>query len=280
MKLSIITINLNNAPGLAETIKSVVSQTEKGFEYIIIDGSSSDGSLDLIEKLAIDDKRLAYWISEPDSGIYNAMNKGIKQAKGDYCLFLNSGDCLYDNNVIKDLYQFKPTSDVISGDMEVIIDNEIRIMYAHKGENFTLDYFYPCDTLPHQATFIKRECFDKFGLYDEKLKIASDWKFFVELLVINNGTYQYFERIISHFDNQGVSSQLDNKALIDKETSEFIQSLMPKFVFDSYAKIYENKEMYKKHYNDTIEYKNLKCGDFSLIIKFLLWVKSLKKRTV
>ncbi len=304
-KLSVITINLNNLKGLEETIKSVIIQNTQDFEFIIIDGASTDGSVALIERLAVSDKRLVgvtnddkefsdifahsltfspthqlKWCSEPDTGIYNAMNKGIKMAKGEYLLFLNSGDCFYDENVVKDFYSLNPTADVVSGNLEVIIDDEKRVMYAHNGESFTLDYFYPCNTLPHQATFIKRDCFSKYGLYDETLRIASDWMFFVKLLVINRGSYHYFNRLIAQFDNQGISSQFDNKSLIDKETSDYFKSLMTSYVFDSYDKLYREKEMYKKHYNDAIEYKNLKGGDFSFIIKFLLWVKSLKKTRV
>ncbi|MBN2836753.1 MAG: glycosyltransferase, partial [Candidatus Delongbacteria bacterium] len=96
MKLSVITINRNDVLGLQNTTDSVLSQTSFDFEYIIIDGASTDGSKELIERLAINDKRLTYWCSELDSGIYHAMNKGITQAKGEYLLFLNSGDYFCD----------------------------------------------------------------------------------------------------------------------------------------------------------------------------------------
>ncbi len=89
MKLSIITINKNNAYGLRKTIQSVINQTYSNIEYIIIDGASTDGSIDVIKKF---EDKIDWWASEPDTGIYNAMNKGIKIATGDYCQFLNSGD--------------------------------------------------------------------------------------------------------------------------------------------------------------------------------------------
>ncbi len=92
MKLSIITVNLNNKDGLQKTIDSVISQTFKDFEWIVIDGGSTDGSKELIEKYS---DYISYWVSEPDKGIYNAMNKGIKVAKGDYLEFLNSGDIFF-----------------------------------------------------------------------------------------------------------------------------------------------------------------------------------------
>jgi len=113
MKLSIITVNLNNKSGLQKTIDSVISQTYKDFEWIIIDGGSTDGSKELIEQYS---QYITYWISEPDKGIYNAMNKGIVQAKGEYLQFLNSGDALYDKYVLdKILKATNITSDIITG---------------------------------------------------------------------------------------------------------------------------------------------------------------------
>ena len=102
MKLSIITINLNNKNGLSETISSVIAQTFTDYEYIIIDGQSTDGSLEVIKQNA---NHINQWISENDHGIYNAMNKGLNLAKGEYCLFLNSGDSLYDSDVLQVLYR-------------------------------------------------------------------------------------------------------------------------------------------------------------------------------
>ena len=105
MKLSIITINFNNKDGLKRTIESVISQKFQEFEWIIIDGGSSDGSKLLIEEVARNNKKLvSYWCSEPDGGIYPAMNKGIDKAKGEYILFLNSGDTLHNKNVLQERY--------------------------------------------------------------------------------------------------------------------------------------------------------------------------------
>jgi glycosyltransferase involved in cell wall biosynthesis len=102
VKLSIITINKDNARGLEKTIQSVMGQTYNDFEYIVIDGASSDDSVDIIKRYA---DRMTYWVSEPDTGIYNAMNKGIRKAQGEYCLFLNSGDVLINSNSLKDAFE-------------------------------------------------------------------------------------------------------------------------------------------------------------------------------
>ena len=102
MKISIITINLNNVSGLENTLSSVRAQTFRDFEQIVVDGGSSDGSVDVIRA---NSDWIAQWISEPDSGIYNAMNKGVRMASGDYLLFLNSGDCLASPKVLENVFQ-------------------------------------------------------------------------------------------------------------------------------------------------------------------------------
>ena len=104
MKLSVITINYNNRDGLRKTIESVVNQTCRDFEYIIIDGGSTDGSVDVIKQYA---DRIDYWVSEPDKGIYHAMNKGIAVAHGEYLNFMNSGDCFYESTVVENVLQLK-----------------------------------------------------------------------------------------------------------------------------------------------------------------------------
>lgn len=111
---SIITVNKNNARGLEKTIKSVIDQTFNKYEFIIIDGNSDDNSVEIIKKY---EDKISYWISENDSGKYNAMNKGIKVAEGDYCLFLNSGDYLYNNGILEEIYNCKYQEEIISGDV-------------------------------------------------------------------------------------------------------------------------------------------------------------------
>ena len=112
MKLSIITVNLNNMEGLQKTCDSIISQTFKNFEWIVIDGGSADGSKELIEEYG---SNISYWVSEPDKGIYNAMNKGIKVAKGEYLYFLNSGDYLFDSNALSDVFLDNPKEDIVYG---------------------------------------------------------------------------------------------------------------------------------------------------------------------
>lgn len=199
--LSIITINYNNKEGLKRTIISVMNQTFREFEYIVIDGGSTDGSKAYIESQS---KNIDYWVSEPDQGIYHAMNKGIKIAKGAYLLFLNSGDHFYSN---ESLSFFKPyllkndMKDILYGNILVKSQKEFIKTYPEK---LTFSYFVK-DTLPHPGSLINKKCFNHC-LYDEDLQIASDWKFFMLGICKYKFTYQYINRVITTFHQDGISS--------------------------------------------------------------------------
>lgn len=173
MKLSIITINYNNKHGLQKTINSVISQIYKEFEWIIIDGGSTDGSKELIEQYT---DYITYWVCEPDKGIYNAMNKGIEVAKGEYLLFLNSGDYLVSVYTLEHVLCKSFQADIVYGNL--LYDKK----KVERAPGFHNDYIACIDlikgTLFHPSTFIKRELFEKYGYYDETLKIVADWKFF------------------------------------------------------------------------------------------------------
>ena len=199
MLLSIITVNHNNLEGLKKTLDSVLEQTYSPIEYIVIDGGSTDGSKAYLEA---QQKRIDYWVSEPDTGIYHAMNKGVKIAKGDYVLFLNSGDTFYSQ---ESLSHFEPLLkdgyDLIFGNLEVVAHNTWIKTYP---ETVTLTYFVK-DTLPHPATLIKRTCFNN-NMYDETLEIASDWKFFMLGICKRKFRYRYINQVIATFYHDGISS--------------------------------------------------------------------------
>jgi len=246
MKLSIITVNLNNAEGLRKTIESVVSQTFTDFEYIIIDGGSTDGSVDIIKQYA---DRITYWVSEPDKGIYNAMNKGILQAKGEYCQFLNSGDFLYSNKVLNDVFYPNFTEDIITGDMLKLFPDNITKLdkgqaYARlqKGQNLTLyDMFY--GTINHSSSFIKRELFNKYGLYDENYKIVSDWIFFLKTIGFAGIEVKYVNIVISCFDMSGISNT--NLALRNRERKIALEKIVPKQILSDYNYFKELEQQYQ-----------------------------------
>ena len=202
MMLSIISINLNNSQGLKKTIESVANQSYSEYEYIIIDGASEDGSIDIIKS---HHDKITYWVSEPDTGIYNAMNKGIKHAKGEYCLFLNSGDSLYNENVLRDCFDIEFSEDFVYG-YQLIKKNGDFV------EDLCLDVPYISFStlkkahIPHQCTFIKRELFNKIGPYNEENKIVSDWEFIMRGLFIHGCSIKRIPVKMTVYDTSGIST--------------------------------------------------------------------------
>lgn len=226
MKLSIITINYNNAEGLRRTMESVLNQSCRDFEYIVIDGGSSDASKDII--LSHRD-RLSHWVSEPDEGIYNAMNKGILAATGEYCLFLNSGDYLYADSVIENILNMSYNEDIVSF---VTINTDGKVSHRKKApENLSL-YSLIDASLPHPSTLIKRSILEKMGGYDESYKIVSDWIFFIEALVFTNSSYRTIDYNLSVFDRTSFSVSTHQSDLRDFETKRYLNSRLPRVLPD------------------------------------------------
>ena len=225
-KISIITINYNNKEGLEKTIQSVVNQTYQNFEYLIIDGGSTDGSAQIINKYA---DKIDYWVSEPDKGIYNAMNKGINKAHGEYLLFINSGDELYNNLVFETNINEIHSEDIVAGNINVI-GNDIDYIGESKTKVSFINMYK--DTVWHPTTFIKKEAFAKTTLYDENLKICSDWKWFLLGIFKYNLTYRKIDNIISKFYLDGISSMEDQKKQIASERIETLQIHFAPFIPD------------------------------------------------
>jgi glycosyltransferase involved in cell wall biosynthesis len=199
--LSIITVNKNNAAGLKKTIESIRMQSSKAFEFIVIDGNSNDESKEI---MATYSDCITIAISETDSGIYNAMNKGIKQATGDYLLFLNSGDYLLNDNTIETVSPHLNTYDVICGD--IVIEDEKGIQHQCISEDeISLDSFF-YKSVYHQATFIAKKMFDTYGLYDESFKIGGDYEFFIRLFYKYNISYHHIWYFITYFKSDGISN--------------------------------------------------------------------------
>jgi glycosyltransferase involved in cell wall biosynthesis len=229
IKLSIITINLNNKEGLIKTIQSVVSQTRKDFEFIVIDGGSIDGSKEIIEKSS---EEINYWISEPDRGIYNAMNKGILKSSGDYLLFLNSGDYLYDNETLS--YFFNEIQenryDVIYGNSNYLYDNSNEVV-KYKSENeITFNLFSKLGAINHQASITRRSCIEKVGYFDENLKIVSDWKLFMIGIFKYNFRIKHIDVILVNYDANGISSI--RRDILDKEAKQVLEEEFYYFLKD------------------------------------------------
>lgn len=203
-KISIITICLNDAAGLDKTMASLACQQFKDFECIVIDGGSNDGSIDIIKKYSA---IVTYWTSEPDSGIYNAQNKGIIKSTGEYCLFLNSGDYLADENVLQKVIDDKSDADILYGDM--LIEKGVGVSVTKKSpEKITLRKMLT-DTIWHPVSFIQRNIFLKFGMYNEKYKIVGDYEFFLRVLMKEKVKTHYLNFTVSVFNLSGISSNPD-----------------------------------------------------------------------
>jgi glycosyltransferase involved in cell wall biosynthesis len=221
LKLSIITVNLNNKEGLRKTIESVIDQSFCNYEYIIIDGASDDGSVEIIQQYA---DKIDYWVSEPDTGIYNAMNKGILKAQGEYCLFLNSGDGLLQKNTLSELFACTFAEDIVYGNNVILSESPIRIDRG-LGKSIVGLYDLATGRINHQACLIKRNLFTTFGLYSENYRIVSDWKFFIDSIIFGNASVRYIDKNISFFDVEGISSLNKNRA--HEETMEILNSTFP-----------------------------------------------------
>lgn len=233
IKLSILTVNLNNISGLQKTIESVIPQTFTDYEFIIIDGGSTDGSMDVIKKYQ---DNITSWVSEPDKGIYNAMNKGIKMAKGEYCLFLNSGDCLVDGYSLEQFMNESAKEDFIYGNLDTArgprkYSNKLSFMTFFSG------------TITHQAVFIKTGLFQKYGLYDESLTIVADWQFFLKTIIVGNCTYKHIDKSLCNYDVTGVSTNPKYQSQVASQREKVLREMFPMMYDDYLAMNSKNKDL-------------------------------------
>jgi glycosyltransferase involved in cell wall biosynthesis len=204
MKLSIITVNRNNASGLKKTIQSVAVQTFTDFEYIVIDGASDDGSVEIIKKYA---DKITYWVSEPDTGIYNAMNKGIRKAQGNYCLFLNSGDYLIEPATLQNV--FDEIARCEQADIYYSYCIKSDCTYTKTPKHITVNSFIFGNSINHQNSIISHSLFLEHGFYNEELKIASDREFWLRETWKYKSRFFYIDTTIAIYDITGISTNKD-----------------------------------------------------------------------
>lgn len=214
LKLSIITICLNEKY-IEDTCRSVVEQSWKNFEWIVVDGDSTDGTLDVLNRYK---ERVQVFISEKDNGRYDAMNKGIAHARGEFLLFLNGGDYLAHSRVLEYIFENKPIpscentalnldTDILYGE---ILAKETGMIpypdYPIGPQQFSLKYFASCNSLWHQATFIRGELFERFGLYDTTYQYAADYDWFMKVLLIHKVRSTYLPMPVTVYNFEGASS--------------------------------------------------------------------------
>jgi glycosyltransferase involved in cell wall biosynthesis len=216
-KISIITVSLNAKEGITRTADSIQSQIFKNFEWIVIDGGSTDGTLDILKQYKAD---IDQFISEPDNGIYDAMNKGIELASGDYCLFLNAGDFLHDSTVLEKVETFLG-ADLIVGQMEVICpDDDSRNCFKRYDTQDIRAKFLFYRSLPHPATFVKKELFEKYGTYNTVYVILGDQDFFTRVL-LKGVSMVFIPFFVSTFFLDGLSTQMKHSPLLKEEFKKF-----------------------------------------------------------
>lgn len=264
MKYSIITINYNNKDGLHYTIKSIISQTYTDYEFIVIDGGSTDGSIDVIEEFS---NHITYWISEKDNGVYHAMNKGVAQAHGEYMIFMNSGDCFHAPNILSDIAIYN--EDIILGK---VYKGDSHIPCGHNRPDITLLDLMR-GSLPHQAMFIKKELLIKHP-YDEKYRIVSDWKFCLETMILDNCSFRNVDIVVADYDTSGIST--NSNGLLPKEKDFIIREVFPPRVVADYQRFaYIEDELLDLSIllTQSVKVRNIAKS----IIKFLLHFTNIKK---
>lgn len=274
MTLTIITINYNNAAGLQKTMESVLAQTSKEFEYIIVDGASTDGSIETIQQFNNSTVQQFSWLSEPDTGIYNAMNKGIRMAKGEYVHFLNSGDWLVDEYVVEkmlkelSIFEFRVSgseSGVEATPVDIIVGNKItvrpdgNVRYGHNDKRPVTALTFYRGTIEHTSAYIRRALFDRVGLYDETFRIVSDYKWYFEAVLNHHAKVVFTDIYVSYFDSTGISST--NLTLDKTERRQILEQMLPEAVLADYD----------RHHLAIDQHERLKR--YSLIYKFFYLVE-------
>lgn len=252
MKLSIVTINYNNAEGLKKTLASVAAQTVTEFEHVVVDGASTDGSADFIREYAESAPYPVRWVSEPDKGIYNAMNKGLRMASGEYIEILNSGDTFATiestakmQEALKQA-QFPP---ILYGNMLKDYGSGKLVRDDCGGTSSRPDsflYFYK-GTLNHDCAYIRRSLFEKYGYYNEEMRICSDWEWYVKAIAIGGEKTVYANVDVTIFDMEGISeSGGKNRDVIIKERRGYLEQVLPKSVLNDYDNYQFPIEQYRR----------------------------------
>lgn len=272
MKLSIITITYNNLAGLRKTAESVLAQTVADFEWIIVDGASTDGTKEYLDTIkgnsvfesanTADNLQICQFtnlqiISEPDTGIYNAMNKGIRLAQGEYIQILNAGDCLAAADVTERMLTVlaertaheKRPLDILYGNM-LKVNAEGKLIGKSGYTEYSLRQFYS-STLNHDCAYIRRALFndDQYGLYDENLRIVSDWKWYLQAIGLGNVRPVYVDIDVTLFDGGGISET--NLTLRNQERRHVLEEVLPPAVlwdYDHHAFEMEQMNRLRRHH--------------------------------
>ena len=258
-------------------MESVIRQHYSNTEYIVIDGKSSDGSVEMIKQYS---DKLSYWVSEKDNGIYHAMNKGIKAATGEYCLFLNSGDCLIDDGILKAVSNELHDDGIIYGNGKRGLNGDEVVV--EMPDKLTLDYL-SSNSLFHPSSFIQRKLFDTYGLYNESNKIVSDWEFFLKTIIVNNVTKRKIPFEVTLVEDGGVSRDIANAQLIKEEATRALNHYFPQSVLsliDDYQTLKNSKKtVMSKRFEKVIHIDKFRFARKTVTLLINIWIFLLPKST-
>ncbi len=202
-KFSILTASLNTKTDLSLTVDSILKQSDQDFEFILIDGASSDGTPESVRDRISEFTSPPIIVSEPDKGIYDAFNKGLRLASGEYICYLGCGDKLESNalEIVKRKITTEPDADVYYGILKKYNDDGAFTVYSSSPENL-----FNCTMIPHQASFVKRDTYLKLGGFSLEYKIASDFEAMLRIF-LNNGRFVFIDQILAEFKMGGISTR-------------------------------------------------------------------------
>ncbi|WP_163339193.1 glycosyltransferase family 2 protein [Desulfopila sp. IMCC35008] len=217
--VSVVTVCFNEEDRIRDTAESVVSQISNNYEWIIVDGGSTDNTLEVLKEYG---DKIDVMISEKDSGVYNAMNKGIRASSGEFCIFINGGDKFYDKDAIEKFECEKEKADINYGGIYEInkVKNNVKVKFLQPVEDYAYYLYHRC--LPHQSTFISRKLLEELACYDESYVVNSDWDFYSKAIVKNQSTVKHLSYIVSVFYFDGLSAHTKG-SLANQEESKKIR---------------------------------------------------------
>ncbi|MGA0899771.1 MAG: glycosyltransferase family 2 protein [Luteolibacter sp.] len=220
-RFSIITICLNEAEGIRRTCESIEAQTYRNFEWVVVDGGSTDGTLEILETYK---HQIQTFVSGPDGGIYEAMNKGLALASGDYMLFMNGGDSFASEDVLQKVSD-APPKDLIYGDVYL---GHARGNLATYPDVMSRGYLLR-NMVPHQATFYRRTLFEQYGNYDTRYRIAGDYELYIRLLEVHRVSYHHIAKPLAVFDLGGISASKRHRILRKQENHAIRMKHFPRY---------------------------------------------------
>lgn len=265
-KISIITVSYNSVETIEQTILSVLNQSYSNIEYIIIDGGSTDGTVDIIKRYS---EKISYWISELDEGIYDAMNKGIDKSSGDYIYFLGADDFLCDSSIIEKVAKtlsINTKTDILSGPVWVL-DRQLNLQITYSNK-FSLDDIYKGYCIPHQGLFIRTSLLKKH-YFNCNYKIVADYDLFLKLYFNKSIKFQFIDEKIAFYSNEGVSSTSVNER-VNEDISVMRAHNIPSHYIHEYERAYRfsRRSMAK----NKLKYILHRIGVLKSLLKLKGWV--------